>query len=116
MEYSVIVAHPGKQHSYRVASTMQKNGKLKCYITSVYNKPGHITHGLYKISRGNIKKKIGSHYITDIPQKKIKIFCESLGVFSLVSLKIPFLRKFYTNINNYLNDSLEKDIQIYKKK
>lgn len=108
MEYSVIVAHPGKQHSYRVASTMQKNGKLKCYITSVYNKPGHITHGLYKISRGNIKKKIGSHYITDIPQKKIKLFCESLGVFSLVSLKIPFLRKFYTNINNYLNDSFGK--------
>lgn len=114
--YSVIIAHPGKQHSYRVASTMQKNGKLRCYITSVYNKPGHITHGLYKISRGNIKKKIGSHYITDIPQDKVKLFCEFFGVFSLISLKIPFLRKFYIDINNHLNDSFgEKTFKFIKK-
>lgn len=114
--YSVVVVHPGKQHSYRVVSTLQKNKHLQCFITAVYNKPGHITNFLYKISKGNIKKKIGSHYINDIPQDKIKIFSEILGVLSLVSLKIPLLKKYYPKLNNLLNDSFGSNVSSYVKK
>lgn len=38
MEYKIIVAHPGQQHSYKVASELKKNGMLFKYITTVYNK------------------------------------------------------------------------------
>lgn len=104
MKYKVVVAHPGKQHSYRVVSTMQKNGKLDYFLTSVYNRPGQLTNVLYRLARGNIKKKIGGHYIADIPQNKVKVLSELLGVISLVSLKLPYIKKYYANINNALND------------
>ena len=105
MKYSVVIAHPGKQHAFRTASALHKNDTLQCFITSVYNKPGRITNFLYRMTQGSIKKKIGSHYIDDIPQSKVIIFNEFLGVFSLISLKIPFIKKYYININNFLNDS-----------
>lgn len=114
--YSIVVVHPGKQHSYRVVSTLQKNKHLQCFITAVYNKPGHITNFLYRISKGSIKKKIGSHYINDVPQNKVKVVSEFLGVFSLVSLKVPFLKKYYTKINDSLNDSFASNVSRYIKR
>ena len=114
--YSIVVVHPGKQHAYRVVSTIQKNGHLQCFITSVYKKKGSITNFLYRISKGNTKKKIGSHYINDVPQGKIKVASEALGVLSLVSLKVPFLKKHYTKINNLLNDSFANKVSRYIKK
>lgn len=114
--YSIVVVHPGKQHAYRVVSTLQKNDHLQCFITSVYNKPGHITNFLYRISKGNIKKKIGSHYINDVPQSKIKVVSEALGVFSLASLKVSCLKKYYTLINNSLNDSFAGNVLRYIKR
>lgn len=110
MDYSVIVAHPGKQHSYRVASTLCKNSKLKYYVTSVYNRPRSLTNTLYKITKGNIKKKIGNHYISDISQNKIKVSCEFLGILSLVILKVPYIKRYYNSVNNLLNDQFAKQI------
>jgi glycosyltransferase involved in cell wall biosynthesis len=36
---SVIVAHPGRQHSYEAALAMQEAGLLASYITGIYYKP-----------------------------------------------------------------------------
>ena len=38
----IIVAHPGQQHSYRVASALKSNGDLFKYITAVYDKKNNI--------------------------------------------------------------------------
>ena len=96
--------------------TLYKNDELQCFITSVYNNQGHLTNILYRLARGSIKKKIGSHYISDIPRNKVKVFCEPLGIFSLISLKIPFLKKHYTQINNILNDSFGNKVANYVKR
>lgn len=36
---SVVVSHPGKQHSYQVALALQRAGLLRQFITGVYFKP-----------------------------------------------------------------------------
>ena len=42
----IIVAHPGKQHSFRTAQALKQNGDLFMYITTIYDKPGSLTHFL----------------------------------------------------------------------
>ncbi len=37
-KYKVIVAHPGRQHSFRTAIALKKSGLLLKYVTTVYNK------------------------------------------------------------------------------
>ena len=37
-KFRIIVAHPGQQHSYRLASALNRYGCLFSYITTVYNK------------------------------------------------------------------------------
>ena len=39
----IIVAHPDKQHSFYLASALQKNEELYRYITTVYCKDDSIT-------------------------------------------------------------------------
>lgn len=34
---TVIVAHPGRQHSFRVAKALKEGGLLFRYVTTVYN-------------------------------------------------------------------------------
>lgn len=109
---SVYVVHPGKQHSYRTAEALYNSGLLKKYITSVYNSPKSITRVLYSLSKGQIKKKIGSHYIKEVPMEKILVKCELLGVLSLIILKIPVVRKIYPFFNGLLNDVFGR--KIYK--
>lgn len=37
-KYRIIVAHPGQQHSYRLAAALNRYGCLFTYMTTVYNK------------------------------------------------------------------------------
>ncbi|MDM8209870.1 glycosyltransferase family 4 protein [Mediterraneibacter glycyrrhizinilyticus] len=106
----VIVAHPGKQHSYRTAKYLNESGRLVAYVTSVYNMPGGLTHILYRLAKGNIKKKIGSHYLCELPDNVVKIRKEWQGVLALILPKIPLIRNCYGMWNNHLNDIFAKDI------
>ena len=38
----VIVAHPGRQHSFRLASALKKAGMLDRYVTTIYDKPTQV--------------------------------------------------------------------------
>lgn len=106
----IIVAHPGKQHSYKTASALEKAGLLDEYITSVYNKPYTITHFLSIFARGAVKKKIDSHYSNDIPVDKVKVLAQFRGNLALILLKIPVVNRFYNQWNNGLNEVFGKKV------
>lgn len=112
----VIVSHPGKQHSYRTAEALNNTNKLMYYVTSVYNAPGHITHILYSLTKGDIKKKIAGHYIDSISQNKIVIFKEWLGIIVLIIMKIPYINRFYNRLNNILNDEFARKMVSFVEK
>ena len=37
MQRRILVAHPGRQHSFRLASALKKAGVLDKYVTTVYS-------------------------------------------------------------------------------
>lgn len=106
----ILVVHPGKQHSYQTALALYKNGNLYKFVTSVYNGKGTLTNILYMLSKGTIKKKIGGHNVPGIPQEKVMVRCEAMGIFSLVMMKIPFIKRYYGAYNQKLNDSFAKKV------
>ena len=55
--YTVIVAHPYKQHSYQTALAFQEQGSLNCYITTIYKKSHSPLSFLYKGYSKEHKKK-----------------------------------------------------------
>ena len=101
----IIVAHPGKQHSYRLAEALEKAGYLFKYITTVYDSEKSVLMRLAKNLIGKSDKKRADNRCTDmIPDDKIKQFCEFRGLLVLAVLRVDKKRRFY----NWYNDKISK--------
>lgn len=98
----VIVAHPGKQHSMYTAIAFEKEGALLSYITTVYDKPGSITHILTGLLSGKDKKKAKSRRNDKLPNEKIKLVCEIEGLCLLFIMRVPGLKRFWGFFNDIL--------------
>lgn len=101
----IIVAHEGKQHSLKTAEALYRENYLFCYITTVYDKPHSLTRLLKNILRGNIKKKCASRRNEQLPDVKIKQYCEFRGLLSLFLHRIPVLNKFAERFDKSLRNS-----------
>lgn len=75
----VIVAHPGKQHSFQLATALTKAGILDKYVTTVYLKPKSLTSILLKLAKGDLGKKISTRKCETLKDNDVKTFNE-LGV------------------------------------
>ena len=104
----IIVVHPRKQHSYRLAEALEKEGSLLYYITSVYNKEKSYTNFIGKFLKGDNKKRFltrKSDYFDD----KVVQFCEIRGLLLLGLYRISPTSK----ITFYLEKSIHRNV--YKK-
>lgn len=85
----VIVAHPGRQHSFRVAKALKDAGLLYKYATTVYNKDSSLLMRLVKLFLGKDnyaraqRRKCPSLTDDDVIQ-----FCELEGLFLLVLIRL----------------------------
>lgn len=53
----VLVAHPGKQHSYRMATALKKGNMLDSYVTTVYYKENNLTSKVLRfLNRKDLRK------------------------------------------------------------
>lgn len=104
-KYKVIVAHPGKQHSFQTAIAMEKNGLLMYYVTSVYNKKGSFTRFLEEHVKGDLKKKLKNRCCSLLPDGKVKQINEIFVVFTLFLNRFPFFQ-YLTENWNYFVESL----------
>ena len=57
MNKKVIVVHPGKQHSFRLAEALKKDNMLLNYVTTVYDKKYSLTHLFGSFLKGDNKKR-----------------------------------------------------------
>ena len=48
VELKIIVAHPGRQHSFRLASALKKNDMLLYYVTTIYDKDSSLLMKIVK--------------------------------------------------------------------
>lgn len=82
MSAKVIVAHPGRQHSYRLATALEKKGDLLYYVTTIYNKKK--PSFLMKISniflRKDDKIRANKRRCEGIDDSRIIQYCEFGGI------------------------------------
>lgn len=100
----VIVAHPNKQHSFRLAMALKKSSNLGCYITTVYNRKGSLTAFLQKIVGKRFASKIGSKRCEGLLDSEVRTFYELYGLLFLVMAHLPILKKYYRKFGAFLNN------------
>lgn len=109
----VIVAHPGKQHSMHTALAVNNKGALFRYITTVYDKPISLTRFISYILRGDSRKKAMGRKNNNIPNDKVLQFCEIEGLVLLAILRIPFLKRKWSKINDWVTRRFELKVAKY---
>ena len=109
----VIVAHEGKQHSFRTAEALLQKGYLFKYITTIYDKPFSLTRIVKHILRGDAKKKCASHRTNAIPDDMVLQYCEWKGLLRLFLSKIPSLYKHFPHYYDWLHDNFGKKVAEY---
>lgn len=112
----IAVIHPGKQHSFQLATGLEKQGILWKYITSVYDRPFTFTRLLLKVVRGDLKKKISTRKSDNIPNRKVLQFNELGVIITLFFNRIPLIHKFAENWNFFIESSFYKKVMKRMKK
>lgn len=105
MKYKILVVHPGKQHSYRLASALKKGGLLYKYITTIYNKEGSIFNKIIKIflSEDN-KKRLESRKNKDLIDNEVLELCKYGGLIETLLYRIDKNKRIYNKIHDYNAD------------
>lgn len=101
--YRIIVAHPGKQHSYKLAYALDSVGCLYRYITTVYDSNSSILMKITKIIlKSDNRKRASQRSIDSISSNKIMQFCEFQGLLALALIRIDKKRMIYNWYNNHV--------------
>jgi glycosyltransferase involved in cell wall biosynthesis len=113
-EFRVIVAHPGKQHSYRLAEALEKSCYLFRYITTVYDNNSSLWMKIIKkfISKKDLKRA-NSRSSVMIPRNKIIQFCELRGLLLLGILRIDKKRVIYNRYYSYVAGKFGRKVARY---
>lgn len=109
----IIVAHEGKQHSFRTAEALLQKGYLYKYITTIYDKPHSLTRAVKHLLRGDAKKKCASHRDEALPDNMVLQYCEWKGLLRLFLSKIPALYKYFPHYYDWLHDSFGRRVAEY---
>lgn len=90
----IIVAHPGRQHSFRLAAALKNEKVLFKYVTTVYNKESSIIMKFAKkfLKKDNLKRA-NNRRCEALKDEDVIQFCELRGFFELILVRID-KRKF----------------------
>ncbi|PJN80974.1 hypothetical protein CWE04_06030 [Thomasclavelia cocleata] len=110
----IIVAHPGKQHSYRTASALKKRGFLFKYITTIYDSEKCFSIKILKhLLPYNEKKRITTRRNIDLDDDDVIQFCVISGyieAFLSRFSKINYIYRFWQQFNA---DRFGRKVAIY---
>lgn len=109
----IIVAHEGKQHSFRTAEALYQKGYLFKYITTVYDRPHSLTNILKRFLKGNAQKKCASRKTEAFPNEYVIQFDEWKELLLLFMYKVPFLKRFSLVFWDKLHDSFGKKVALF---
>lgn len=101
----IIVAHEGKQHSFRTAEALLNGGMLYRYITTIYDRPWSWTRVVKWLLRGDARKKCASHRTEALPDSIVLQYCECRSLFRLFLSKLPKIYKYFPSYYDWLHDS-----------
>lgn len=116
MSAKIIVAHPGKQHSYRMATAIKKSGCLFRYITTVYNKKkkSFLMSLANKVLGNDNKKRALNRQCKYLEDDDVLQFCEFRGF--IETFLARYNRKLYAKFRQKTADKFGKRVAKYAKK
>lgn len=98
----IIVAHPGKQHSYRLASALKKSDDLLYYVTTVYDKNNSwLMKLIKKILSADNQKRANGRKNKDLNDNEVVVFCQFLGLFETLLVRLDKSHTIYRFIQRY---------------
>ena len=113
-KYKIIVAHPGKQHSYRLASALKKREYLFKYITTVYNKESSLLMNICKlILKNDTLNRLRNRKNNDLLDNDVIQFSELYGLVLLLILRIDSGKYFFNFLNDHLAKQFAKKVANY---
>lgn len=110
----IIVAHPEKQHSYRLGLALYKQKLLFKFITMGYYKKYNLTYWLNIFTKGKYKLD-DIRYIKEIPEVMVKQFDEFAGI-ALLVLRRYKKGKIINIVQNFNFDIFGEKVAKYAKK
>lgn len=100
---SIIIAHPGKQHSFHTAIGVKKTGFRMQYCTTVYDKPGSLTHFIKRFLSKNDSEKANTRRNSEIKDSEVCQILEWYGLYQLFMMRRNISGDRYNKINDSLN-------------
>lgn len=112
--FKIIVAHPGKQHSYKVASELKNNNMLFKYITTVYDKNSSILMRIVKrfLSKENYERA-NSRKNVDLLDDEVVVFNQFGGLIEIALARFDKSRKIYKWFHYFNSDCFGRKIAHY---
>ena len=110
MKLKVLIAHPGKQHSYQTAIAVERMGADLIYCTTVYDKPGSITHIIKNFLKGIDRSKAETRSCAQISNDKVFQKLELYGLYQLLMNRICKSYEKKQRINDTINDRFGRKI------
>jgi glycosyltransferase involved in cell wall biosynthesis len=115
IDYSkIIVAHPGKQHSYRVAEALEKSGLLFKYVTTVYDADNSKWMKLVKkVIKGDELNRASKRKMKTVPDSKVVQFYEFEGLLLLLALRIDKKQIFTPRYESCISVRFQRKLAKY---
>lgn len=110
----ILVAHPERQHSFRVAEALYKKGMLYKYVTTVYDKKASTLMRMLKLflNRKDLKKA-NSRRMQAVPDSDVVQFCELEGLFFLLAWRIDKKKRVLWHIQRHVSNRFQKKLARY---
>lgn len=101
----IIVAHPGRQHSFRLATALKKNDMLAYYITTIYNKESSWLMRFVKLflSKDNLKRA-NNRKNSFLKDADVIQYCEFMGMIEALLARIDKSHRVYRFIQRHDSD------------
>ena len=103
-QIKVMVAHPEQQHSYRLATALNRAGMLDCYVTTVYYGSRSLTRRIAALLPQRWADKAKSRCCRGLPETKVIQLCEGEGLLKLLCQNVPLLRRWYYTAKLHVAD------------
>ncbi len=100
----VLLAHPGKQHSFETAKALKEAGVFYKYVTTVYDKESSLTNRMKRFLKGKNLKKANTRKSVYLEDADVIQIYELWGLIVLFLSKFSFFSKLYFQLNLSLSN------------
>lgn len=91
----IIVAHPGRQHSFRLASALKKAGMLDLYVTTFYDKSDFVGRAFKRMLPASLRKHADYRRNPDLADSEVRRLCTLGGIVEAAIYRMDHGRDFY---------------------